>query len=60
MLYCWDLLLLHSSLSEWESVPKSSPLVLMKSILVMFGFFLLGISPKGKFGSSSILFISLV
>ena len=60
MLYCWDLLLPHSSLREWASVPRSRPLVLMNNNLVSLGFFSLGMLPNGKFSSSSIVFISLV
>ena len=60
MLYCWYLLLLQSSLREWVYVPKARPLVLLNSILVAFGFFVLGTSPNDKFLSSSIIFIRLV
>ena len=60
MLYCWDLLLLQSSFREWVYVPKARPLVLFNSILVAFGFFVLGTSLNDKFLSSSIIFIRLV
>ena len=60
MLYCWDLLLLHSSLGEWASAPRSKPLALMNSNLVSFGFFAVGKFPNDKFLSSSIVFIRLV
>ena len=60
MLYCWDLLLLYSSLREWESVSRSRSLVLINNNLVSLAFLSLGMSPKGTFLSSSIVFISLV
>ena len=49
MLNSWDLLLLQSSLRECASVPRSRPLVFIKSSLVTFGLFLLGVFPNGKF-----------
>ena len=60
MLNSWDLLLLQSSLREWASVPKSRPLVFIKSSIVTFGIVLPGMFPNGKFLSSFIVFIGLV